>query len=171
VIFCNWINFQSDRTINKCSLSMFYVFVFPIASEWDNHEERRFVQDRAPPHFCASCSWLGLTNILLVGGLGVEDIRMAFATFPVLLHRVYFCKVVLKRKSTDESKKISEMEKQIPESFDVVAFDFLRKSAECVSSMWWKCVQSAKAYVEIRHWVLVDWLWSGAWILAIWRSF
>jgi len=57
---------------------------------------------------CFVCvAWLGLTNILLVGGLGVEDIRMAFATFPVLLHRVYFCKVVLTRNSTDESKKIS----------------------------------------------------------------
>jgi len=66
--------------------------------------------------FCASCSWLGLTNILMVGGLGVEDIRMSFATFSILLHRVYFCKVVLKRKSTDESKKINGREKQIPEN-------------------------------------------------------
>jgi len=35
---------------------------------------------------------------------------------PILLNRVYFCRIDLKRKSTNESKKISELEKQIPEN-------------------------------------------------------
>jgi len=35
---------------------------------------------------------------------------------PFLLHRVYFCRIVINRKSTDESKKISELEKHIPEN-------------------------------------------------------
>ena len=58
-------------------------------------------------------AWLEHFTVRWIGRRGQQN---AFPDCPILLHRVYFCRIVLKMKSTDESKKISELEKQIPEN-------------------------------------------------------
>jgi hypothetical protein len=47
----------------------------------------------------------GLTTILLVGGLGVEEKQNGLGEIPFLFRVLYFCGVGAKRKSTDQNEE------------------------------------------------------------------
>jgi hypothetical protein len=67
--------------------------VLPIISHWDSYEELHLSQDGASPHFLLFLFVRGLTAVLLVGGLGVEDKQNDPEEFPILLQPICFCAV------------------------------------------------------------------------------
>jgi hypothetical protein len=68
------------------------------------YEELHFLQHGAASHFCVSCSCVVETNILLVGGLGVEDQRKGLREVPVLGRVISFCGGGPKKKSADKNE-------------------------------------------------------------------
>jgi hypothetical protein len=52
---------------------VFTYFLFPIVSKWVSFVELNFMHDGTPTHFLSFLFVRGLTTILVVGGLGVED--------------------------------------------------------------------------------------------------
>jgi hypothetical protein len=65
-----------------------------------------------PPHFALPVL-CGLTTILVVGGLGVEDQQNGLREVPTLLGLIYFCGVGRTRKP----RGLDELEQQIRDFF------------------------------------------------------
>ena len=77
----------------------------------------------------------GLTTVLLVGGLAVDDQENGLRQFPLLLHVIPFRWDGAKKEIyRSKPRTLNEQQQSIRDSFFAFPLDFLRISVELVSS-------------------------------------
>jgi hypothetical protein len=77
-----------------------------------------------------------------VDGLGIKDQQNG----PWV---IYFCGFGPKKKYNGQSQEHFELGQQIPDTFTAVPWDCLSKNVESVRSALQKCVQNARACVDV----------------------